>query len=152
MRRLEHQRILHPDGRQFIDVEKPAIVDLFRRHPPIRQSVGLVVQHGIQQIEASRIALPAIDQADVLIQKPPDHRAAVDQRGQAALDDFLLSIPFGDQLGRAILSRRQMLQPRDDALELHHLGTPRARLLDQIRQSMRQNQHGRLRRHGQLWS
>ena len=61
VRRLEHLRLLHADGRQLVDVEEAAVVDLVGRHPPEGQPVGLGVEQRLEPVEAARVARPAVE-------------------------------------------------------------------------------------------
>ena len=63
---------LHADGRQLVDVEKPAIVDLVRGHAPIGEPVGLVLQQLVQQIEAPRVPLHAVKERHILLKERVD--------------------------------------------------------------------------------
>ena len=54
MRRLENVLALHVQRRQIVDVEKAAVIDLVRSHPPVRQAVALLLEQFVEEIEASR--------------------------------------------------------------------------------------------------
>ena len=115
---LEHLRILHPDRRERIDVEEPSVVDLLGRDAPVRESVRLRVEKLVQQIEAARLPLRAVEDADVLFQVFPHGGAGGAEGRDAALDHFLLAPPL--LLPRRILlvARWHVLEHEDDALQL----------------------------------
>ena len=61
MRRLEHLRILHADRGELVDVEEPPVVDLVRRGSPVGHAVRLLLEEGVQQVEALRLTGPAVE-------------------------------------------------------------------------------------------
>ncbi len=77
MRLLEDVGVLHADGRQLVDVEESAIIDLVRRHAPIGQTVGLFREQLIEQVKALGLALRAVKQRHVLLDEPGDVRGSV---------------------------------------------------------------------------
>ena len=54
--RREHVAVLDAQAGQRVDVEEPAVVDLVRRGPPVRQPVRLLLEQLVQLIEARRLA------------------------------------------------------------------------------------------------
>ena len=52
VRRLEHLRVLDAKAREIVDVEEPAVIDLVRRRPPVRQAVRLRLEQDVQRVEA----------------------------------------------------------------------------------------------------
>ena len=64
--------ILHADGRQVIDVEEPAVVDLLSGHAPVGQPVRLVHEQVVEQIEAAGVARRAIESSDVVLDEGGD--------------------------------------------------------------------------------
>ena len=61
-------------ARQTVDIEEPPVIDLFRRHPPVRQPVDLLVHQFVQEIEALRVPFCPVDQPQVLVDMPPESR------------------------------------------------------------------------------
>ncbi len=53
---LKHLRVLDFDGSELVDIEEPAIVNLFSRHPPITEAIRLRIEQGVEQVEGSRVA------------------------------------------------------------------------------------------------
>ncbi|OLC69970.1 MAG: hypothetical protein AUH79_00540 [Betaproteobacteria bacterium 13_1_40CM_4_64_4] len=69
MRRLEHRAVLDADAGQVGDFEEAPIVDLIRRHPPVREPVVLPLEqpmqrhgifHGLQIPGGARIEREAV--------------------------------------------------------------------------------------------
>jgi hypothetical protein len=53
--------LLHANGRQLIDVKKTAVINFFSGNPLIRQSIGLMTDQMVENIEAARKILNAIE-------------------------------------------------------------------------------------------
>ncbi len=99
MRFLEDFSILHSHRGQAINVEEPAVVDLFARHPPVGQSVTAASQHLVEQIETSRVFRSSVEDFNVALDQGGDPIGLGDQAGQSPFDDLLLPVPL-DQLRR----------------------------------------------------
>ncbi len=56
VRRLEHRLVLHAQRRQIVDFEEAPVVDLVRRHAPVREPIGLGLEQAVQRLEALGIA------------------------------------------------------------------------------------------------
>ncbi len=121
VRRLEDVWFLHAERGQFVDVEEAAIVDFIRRHLPERQPIGLIVEKIVEQVEAVRIVLVAVEDGDILLDEFAHRSAGVGQRLQPALDDFLFAIAFVNLERLRVRARRQMAEGGQDALILHEL-------------------------------
>ena len=61
VRILKNRGILHTHRGQLGNVEESAVVDLFSRHAPEGQPVGLPIQQRVQPIETRWLALLAVD-------------------------------------------------------------------------------------------
>ena len=57
VRGLEHGGVLHPDGRQGVDVEEPPVIDVVARDLPEGEPVGLGAEKGVEAIEARRLSV-----------------------------------------------------------------------------------------------
>ena len=53
---VEHGGHLDADGRELVDVEKPAVVDFLGGHAPEAQPVGLRLDELVQPVEGTRLA------------------------------------------------------------------------------------------------
>ena len=80
MGRRKHLRLFHTQGGEFIDVEEPPIVDLFRRHPPVTETVDLRLQQGVEQIKTVWLFRYAVEQRHIVLKKLPHRRVGVGQR------------------------------------------------------------------------
>jgi hypothetical protein len=58
---LEDMRVLHPDGRQFVDVEKTPIIDLLGGYLPMREAINLLIEEIIQEVKTSWMVWIAIE-------------------------------------------------------------------------------------------
>ena len=54
--RLEHVGFLDADGRQIVDVEEAAVIDLLGRDAPVAEAVGLIGEERLEAVEAARVA------------------------------------------------------------------------------------------------
>ena len=68
----ENRRVFHSDGAQVVDIEKPPVIDLLRRHRPVREPVHLPAQEFVQQVEAPRVPSDTVEDPDILIDECPD--------------------------------------------------------------------------------
>src|SRR5690349_10619096 len=80
--------VFHADRRQLVDVEEPSIVDLVGGDAPVGQSVCLVLQEFVEQVEAAGIAGHSIDQLQVFLQEGIDFRCCRGQIVQSPFDHF----------------------------------------------------------------
>ena len=117
MGRVEHLRQFHPDRRQIVHVEEPPVIDFFRRDPPEREPIRLIVQERIERIETARIAGFAVDLFDCLDDRRLDLQRFLATPLEPALDDFLFSRAFRDPLRIGLSPPWQIFQRGDDALE-----------------------------------
>ncbi len=106
---------LHAQRRQLVDVEKAAVVDLVGGHAPERQAVGLGVEQPVQQVEARGVALLAVEQGNVPLDKFADRPALRGQGGEAPFDDLLLALPLDDLRRVGFRSTRQVADGVEDA-------------------------------------
>ena len=104
VRFLEHVRILHPDGRQLVDVEKAPVVDLLGRHSPVRQAVGLLAKQRVEQVEGGGDAGLAVQLPHVLRHERLDRVAAAHEVTEPPLGDLLLAVPLGEAIGPLLVA------------------------------------------------
>ena len=57
---LENAWVLHPDGTQFVNIEKTPVVDLLGSNLPVGESINLLLEQIIQEVKASRVLWIAI--------------------------------------------------------------------------------------------
>ncbi len=68
----EDGRILHPHRGELGDVEKASVIDLLGRDPPEGQPVRLLVEQGVELVEARAIASGAVQASDRGLQGGPN--------------------------------------------------------------------------------
>ena len=117
MRRFKNLRQLHPDRRQIVDIEKPAIVNFFRRHPPECQAVRLRVEQFIMGVKTARGARCPVDLPHRFFDRLLDLRGLLATTFQPTLDDFLLANALRDALRIGLSALRQIFERGQDALE-----------------------------------
>src|SRR5581483_4622257 len=115
---LEYLLPLHRDRSEAVDVEKPAVVDLIGRHPPIRKAISLPVQEGVEEIEAARIPFDSIIEDDVLIDKGPDLFRRMVELGETLLNPFDLPPLLRNPLRIGFDLLREMKEREGDAVIL----------------------------------
>src|SRR5438093_62647 len=136
---VEDRRIFHADGDEIVDVEKTAVIDLFRGDTPVRQAVGLIIEEIVEKVEASRLAFRPVKTLDILLDEFRDGGAVSHDRRQPLLDDFIFAVTLKHALGTAFIRARQMSQGGNDALQFHDMGVMSASKLYQVIQSVRQD-------------
>ena len=112
VRLREDAWVLGADGRQLVDVEEAPVVDLFPRHPPVGESVHLVVDEAVQEIEAPRVAGGAIEESHVLGDEVADVARRLQELGELLVRDVRLSMARGQQFAvrlRAVWNGEQHL-------------------------------------------
>src|SRR5687768_9077905 len=119
MNRAEHFRQLDSDRRKVIDVEEAPVIDLVRRNAPERQAVRLIVEETFEVVEAGRRARRPVDVRKDLFHGVTHLGTAADQLAQSPFRDFLLPLTFLKPFRALLITRRQILELVDDALELH---------------------------------
>ena len=72
---VEDLGILHADGRQVVDVEEAAIVDLVGGRLPVREPIDLGVEQLVEAVEAVRVAGRAVELPDVRLDESAHRRA-----------------------------------------------------------------------------
>src|SRR5262245_15410001 len=91
---LENLGQFHADRRQFIDIEKPPVVDLFARHSPESEAIGLRFNQSVQQIKALGLAHLAVKFSQGCIDGASHLRVGLENRGNSAFDNLLLPFTF----------------------------------------------------------
>ena len=90
--RQEDVEFFHAQGGQFVDVEKPSIVDFIRGHAPVRKTIDLFVEQAVEQIEAARVVRQAVEQRDRPVDRCAHAGAFQGQVCQPAFDDFFHAV------------------------------------------------------------
>ena len=145
----EDARVLHPDGRQLVDVEEASVVDLLPCDTPGGEPVDLVVEKPVQEIEAPRVAGGAVEEPHVLGDKVADVARCLQEPRELLVGDLRLPMARGQPLGirlRAVGNREQQLV---DVLQLEQgrvLGPQRGL---ELVQPVTENLDVRPRRHRQ---
>ena len=147
---VEHGLVLHPDGGQGVDVEKPAVVDLLRRHPPEGKAVHLVAQQPVQEVEARRLSLGPVEDDHVLVDEGCHFGTLLAELPEAFLDDFLLAMALRLLFRVLFRGRRQVLQRGVDAQELQQGRGLGGKEPLQALQAVSENLQVALRFHGDL--
>jgi hypothetical protein len=88
--RLEHRRQLDPDAGQLVDLEEPAIIDLFRRHAPVRQAVVLRFQQLVYPQQALGVARSLVEPPQRMPYRLRQRRRALDQAFELLLEALRL--------------------------------------------------------------
>ena len=105
MSRLENFRELYANSGQLVDVKKPAVINFFSGHPPIGQSIGLMIHQVVEDIEGARSMLDAIEQPKVLQQELAKDRMFCNHRGETATDHLFFPVSFSNPLDIRFSSR-----------------------------------------------
>ena len=95
---VEHGRVFDPQRRELVHVEEPAVIDFFRGHVPVGQSVRLLVEQRVETVERARLALDAVEGGERAIDRVAETGMVRGERGQPAFDDFLLARSHRDRL------------------------------------------------------
>ncbi len=94
MHGLENLRVFHADGRQRIDVEKPAIIDLVRGDSPVTEPIRLLIQESFEAVEAFRLPAAAVEVIQRSGQGFAHLAAGVQQHAQPPPRDILFAVPL----------------------------------------------------------
>ena len=119
---LEDVLALHAQRRQVVDVEEPPVIDLVGGHPPVGQAVALPLHQVVEQVEAPRVARPALERGHVLLDEPPHRLALGGQRGQPSLDHLLLALALRDPLEVGLVVLGEVADGGQDALVFEERG------------------------------
>ena len=129
----EDRRVFHANGRQFVDVEKTAIIDLVGGRLPVRKPIDLGVEQFIEVVVTVWIVDRAAQFPHVAVDELGDCRRAFGQFAQAALDHLFFALSLGDAAGLGFRAQRQVFQRGDDALQFpQFLGLLRQRFLQRV--------------------
>ena len=139
VRFLEDDRILGADGRERVDVEEAAVVDLFRRDAPVGEPIDLRREEPIEEVEAARLARLAVEDRDVLLEVLADARVRRAEGRDAPLDDFLLAAPLVTLLRILLVTRGQVRDRGDDALQLVERRVALGQLFVQLTEPVRKD-------------
>src|SRR4030095_13984583 len=105
---LENLGEFNADRRQFIDIEKPAVVDLFAGVSPEGEAIGLRFNQSVQQIKALRLTHRAVKLSQSHVNGASHLRICLKKRGNAPLDNLFLPFTFF-QLFRIHLGARRKI-------------------------------------------
>ena len=122
VRCFEHCIVLRAKTREVVDVEKSAIVDLVRRHAPIREPVRLALEEPVQRRKRLAAVLDAVVGCDVAgdLRRDQRRRARDLRKSPFRNRDFVRAhLPLRFVRGAVM---RQAMQRPDDALELDQRG------------------------------
>src|SRR5205823_8055490 len=111
-------RFFHAQGGQFVDVEETSVVDLFRGHTPVTETIDLGLQQAVQQIKTRRLVWRAVEERYRVLQKSAHRRVRLGQRCQASLDDFLFALALGYFRGISLAAQRQVANGGENAVVL----------------------------------
>src|SRR5581483_4472355 len=112
---IEYPRVFHPDRSEVIDVEKAAVIDFLRSDAPEGQPVRLAIEEAVQEVEALRLALHAVESSDAVFDVFVDHLGALRQCRETSFCDLLFPVPFPNLLGIARVRGRQVAKGLDHA-------------------------------------
>src|SRR5678816_4714361 len=118
--RVEDDRILHANGREFVDVKEPPVVDFIRRDPPMGEPIYLVAEELVQQIKALCISLCSVQNGDIFTYEGLDRVTLRHNACQPPPDDLFFPIAFFDSRRIQIVPSGQISKSRQDALKLQH--------------------------------
>src|SRR5262249_13125725 len=121
-----------PDGSQFIDIKKAAIVDFFGCNPPIGGSIGLRLDEFVQLVETVGVTRNPIENSKGLIDGCSHIGAGVIECRNAPLDDLLFSPSLNDSFRRNFCSSRQVIQRSQNASEFLKMNTIGRHLLSSL--------------------
>ena len=130
--RFEDLRLLHPQANQLVDIEEPAIVDFVDGRSPIGEAVRLMLEQGVQPVEARSIAGDAVGDADRRLDVIADRGRVGHQANQALARHFLLPLALDDSRGVPLGIGRQVLQRGEDTEVLAQCRVPVESLLQPI--------------------
>ena len=88
---LEDLRHLHPDGGEVVHVEEPPVIDLVAGHPPVGQTIRLLSEERVEEIEAGGVARRAVERGHVVLDEDLEILELLHEAGQPPLDDLLLA-------------------------------------------------------------
>ena len=144
---LEHQAVtfredlgrLHADGRQLVDVEEAAVIDLIVGGLPVREAIDLGVQQLVEVVVTVRVSGRPVEFQHAAANVRGDGRGAFHQRAEPALYHLFLPLSLRHGGGLSDGAFGQMLEGGDDALQFAQLlGVGRRGLLQRV-QAVRQN-------------
>jgi len=87
VRAVEHCGLVHPQRCKVVDVEEAPVVDFIDRHAPVRQSIRLCIQQGIERVEAARLTGCAIEPRHRGFDGGPCRREVAGMAGHASFAD-----------------------------------------------------------------
>src|SRR6185295_3299873 len=147
---MEYGRIFHPNGRKFIDVEKPPVIDFIRSNTPMSEPIYLLAEELIQSIKALCVSLRSIENGDIFADEGLDRLALIHDAGKSPSDDLLFPIALFDPRRIQIVARGQMPKRSQYALILLHIRITHSYPTDELIQSKDEDQDRVFRINGQL--
>ena len=118
VRRIEHRLVLDAQRRELVHVEEASIVDLVRCDAPVRESVRLRFQQGMQGVERFRLSWHAVQRVHGGFDRLHERRRVRGELREAALVNFLVAIALGAPLRTGLIPRRKIAECREEAREL----------------------------------
>src|SRR5262245_43255894 len=109
---------LHRNGRQFVDIEKAAIVNLVEGCPPMTKPKRLLVEQTVECVDRMGIVFTAVVTGDTPLNIATHRFASRRQLAKSPLDNFFFALAFSDRCQIARRLRWQMHEGCDDALQL----------------------------------
>ncbi len=117
--------VFHSDGRKGVDVKKSSVVDLFGGNPPVGEPPYLLTEQLIEEIEAVRFSLDAVEGDDVGVKETSDLLALGAQRIEATLDGFFFAAPLDNPVPVLFRVCRQASKSGQNAQQLDQMGVIR---------------------------
>src|SRR5215472_253985 len=131
MRLVEDGLVFGAESRQFVDVEKTAIVNVVGCHPPLRKAVRLRLDEFVQHVERAWILRLAVNARDILSDELATVRSTCTQSCDSPLLDFLLAIAFRTLLRSCSSAIGKMIEGSDNALQFEEIFLRLAQLVFQ---------------------
>src|SRR5215472_934521 len=121
MRLVEDGLVFGAESRQFVDVEKTAIVNVVGCHPPLRKAVRLRLDEFVQHVERAWILRLAVNTLDIFSDELATFRGTCTQSCDSPLLDFLLAIALSTLLRSCSAAIGKMIESRHNALQLEEV-------------------------------
>src|SRR5207248_1024762 len=139
VRLFEHRRVLLTKRGEIIDIEKPAVVDVVRRHSPVRQPKGLRLDQFVQVFKTVRLTWNAVEVSNDVFDKTHNLGRPRAQLCQPALVNFLVAGALSTFFRFGLLNARQMTECGDQTLQLQQFRIAAAKLPLELIYAVSQN-------------
>ncbi len=114
----EHRLVLHAQRGQVVDIEEPPIVDIVRRHPPIREPKRLIFQQLVQGIETHRLRGIPAQAAYGRLDGGGDSAVGNAQGREACLAGLLVAMALGALFRSRLESVRELRERAPEDLQI----------------------------------